>query len=211
MSGGDQHNLVQRKPKTGSATSGKMLGALENEERSAAREDASEDENTDYWAEERRTLLAETEEPEGIMSISYTETVAGSPAEVMKAFQTIVWEQGGFHSSYLRHSPPPKIIQRGDENGVGAVRQVPNAYLPIVTEHVLAVDPGQRIVYSVVKNFPASYHRGYVTFEDQNDGTTLVTWTVRIVPFRFMGWLVRSFITVFPTFLRSLKQSQSRL
>ncbi|MBX7191524.1 MAG: SRPBCC family protein [Sandaracinaceae bacterium] len=72
-----------------------------------------------------------------------------------------------------------RLIQRGDETGVGAVRRVrlgPTS----VDEEVVYADAPRRLVYRVVRGAGLSHHRGEVLIEPRGAGSHL-TWHIRMV------------------------------
>ncbi len=76
-----------------------------------------------------------------------------------------------------------RLIVRGDESGVGAVRRVrigPSA----IDEEVVYADAPHRLVYRVVRGGGLSHHRGEILIEPKRvngtDGAHL-TWNIRMV------------------------------
>lgn len=72
-----------------------------------------------------------------------------------------------------------RVIARGDDDGVGAVRRVrlgPTA----VDEQVVYADAPRRLVYRVIRGAGLSHHRGEVLIEPRGAGSHL-TWNIRMV------------------------------
>lgn len=90
-----------------------------------------------------------------------------------------------------------------DPSGVGAIRVFTNLGYS-VREEILDVDPGRRLVYTVLSGFSVRDHEGEVLFEDDGEGTR-VTWRVQ---FRSglpgLGGLIR--VTVAAVFRRTLRR-----
>ncbi|MBN8614184.1 MAG: SRPBCC family protein [Deltaproteobacteria bacterium] len=76
-----------------------------------------------------------------------------------------------------------RLIVRGDERGVGAVRRI-RLGPSIVDEEVVYADAPRRLVYRVVRGAGLSHHRGEVLIEPKRvndvEGSHL-TWNIRMV------------------------------
>ena len=76
-----------------------------------------------------------------------------------------------------------RLIVRGDERGVGAVRRL-RVGPSIVDEEVVYADAPRRLVYRVVRGAGLSHHRGEVLIEPKRvndvEGSHL-TWNIRMV------------------------------
>lgn len=76
-----------------------------------------------------------------------------------------------------------RLIVRGDESGVGAVRRI-RLGPSIVDEEVVYADAPRRLVYRVVRGAGLSHHRGEVLIEPKRvkdvEGAHL-TWNIRMV------------------------------
>lgn len=76
-----------------------------------------------------------------------------------------------------------RLIARGDETGVGAVRRI-RLGPSVVDEEVIYADAPRRMVYKIVKGAGISHHRGEVLIEPKRvrdtDGCHL-TWNIRMV------------------------------
>lgn len=71
-----------------------------------------------------------------------------------------------------------RLIVRGDERGVGAVRRV-RIGATSVDEEVVYADAPRRLVYRVVRGAMLSHHRGEVLIEPRGAGSHL-TWNIRM-------------------------------
>jgi len=156
----------------------------------------------------RRSLNSLLRVPDEAKSVTYDIVVPCSAASAQSHFTQVVWYDLGFQTMPLLNMLPFAGIHKvGDENGVGCVRVVPGAWLPMIKEEILAVEPG-KINYRVKSGpFPVSYHKGTVLFEEEGDSTR-VTWTVEYVPFplcdgvtRFLVWFM------FPNGLKALEKA----
>mmetsp|Transcript_4347 Transcript_4347/g.5046 ORF Transcript_4347/g.5046 Transcript_4347/m.5046 type:complete len:149 (-) Transcript_4347:223-669(-) len=129
----------------------------------------------------------------------YKIEVSASAEHAQSVFFEEVWKKmnGGIFT-YLVH---PKIVEEGDENGVGNTRSV-----PFLHEKILEARPGE-IIYTVSKGyFPANYHRGMVTFVELSPGNTEVTWAVDIEPYRYLKSILHFTVaSVFQSGLNGLK------
>ena len=72
-----------------------------------------------------------------------------------------------------------RLIARGDDTGVGAVRRV-RLGAASVDEEVVYADAPRRLVYRVVRGALISHHRGEVLIEPRGEGSHL-TWNIRMV------------------------------
>jgi uncharacterized protein YndB with AHSA1/START domain len=78
-----------------------------------------------------------------------------------------------------------KLVARGDESGVGAIRRVRVGALTI-DEEVVYADPPRRLVYRVLRGAPVSHHRGEILVEPRDGGSHL-TWRIRFVSLPGVG------------------------
>lgn len=91
-----------------------------------------------------------------------------------------VWSALADHASMGKWTGADvKLVARGDERGVGAVRRVRVGPLAI-DEEVVYADPPRRMVYRVVRGAPMSHHRGEILIEPEGNGSHL-TWNIRFV------------------------------
>lgn len=91
-----------------------------------------------------------------------------------------VWSALADHGSMGKWTGAPvRLVARGDEAGVGAVRRVRVGPLAI-DEEVVYADPPRRMVYRVLRGAPVSHHRGEVLIEPEGTGSRL-TWNIRFV------------------------------
>lgn len=91
-----------------------------------------------------------------------------------------LWEALTDHASMSKWTGADvRLLARGDEHGVGAVRRVrlgPSA----IDEEVVYADAPRRLVYRVVRGAGLSHHRGEVLIEPRGAGSHL-TWNIRMV------------------------------
>ncbi len=72
-----------------------------------------------------------------------------------------------------------RLIVRGDEAGVGAVRRVRVGAIAI-DEEVVYADAPKRLVYRILRGGPLSHHRGEILIAPRGAGSHL-TWRIRMV------------------------------
>lgn len=72
-----------------------------------------------------------------------------------------------------------RLLARGDDTGVGAVRRMRIGPLAI-DEEVVYADAPRRLVYRVVRGAPLAFHRGEVLVEPRDGGSHL-SWQIRFV------------------------------
>jgi uncharacterized protein YndB with AHSA1/START domain len=91
-----------------------------------------------------------------------------------------VWSAISDHASMGKWTGADvRLVARGDERGVGAVRRVRVGPVAI-DEEVVYADPPRRMVYRVLRGAPMSHHRGEILVEPEGDGSRL-TWNIRFV------------------------------
>lgn len=91
-----------------------------------------------------------------------------------------LWEALTDHASMSKWTGASvRLIARGDERGVGAVRRV-RVGPSIIDEEVVYADAPRRLVYRVVRGAGLSHHRGEVLIEPTEEGSHL-TWNIRMV------------------------------
>jgi uncharacterized protein YndB with AHSA1/START domain len=91
-----------------------------------------------------------------------------------------LWEALTDHASMGKWTGAEvRLIARGDEHGVGAVRRV-RVGPTSIDEEVVYADAPRRLVYRVVRGAGLSHHRGEVLIEPRGTGSHL-TWNIRMV------------------------------
>lgn len=101
----------------------------------------------------------------------------------------------------------PKIIEIGDpETGQGWARNVGFG----IRERILTAEPHTTIVYTVETGIPVSYHRGTLTFTENNEdggGPTRVVWRCDYTPKRCCSLFLSILINIsFWAMLRNYKR-----
>jgi uncharacterized protein YndB with AHSA1/START domain len=91
-----------------------------------------------------------------------------------------LWEAVTDHASMSKWTGADvRLVARGDERGVGAVRRI-RVGPTSVDEEVVYADAPRRLVYRVVRGGGLSHHRGEVLIEPTSTGSHL-TWNIRMV------------------------------
>lgn len=72
-----------------------------------------------------------------------------------------------------------RLVARGDERGVGAVRRV-RVGPAAIDEEVVYADAPRRLVYRIVRGGGVSHHRGEILIEPSATGSHL-TWHIRMI------------------------------
>jgi uncharacterized protein YndB with AHSA1/START domain len=104
-----------------------------------------------------------------------------------------VWSALADHASMGKWTGADvKLVARGDERGVGAIRRVRVGPFA-VDEEIVYVDPPRRMVYRVLRGAPVSHHRGEILLEPEGAGSRL-TWNIRFVAApgvaRALDWVI---------------------
>mmetsp|Transcript_12251 Transcript_12251/g.19908 ORF Transcript_12251/g.19908 Transcript_12251/m.19908 type:complete len:170 (+) Transcript_12251:1119-1628(+) len=152
-------------------------------------------------------------EPDNCVTVTYEQIVDIPPVDAQKLFTKVVWEGLGFQTvPGMNMLPGAHIVNPGDKDGNGCVRAVPGKWCEMIHEEILSVELGKRTIYRIKSGlFPASYHRGYVSFEAIGESQTKVVWTVRMVPFACCGAILRFFCWfAFPNCLKALAKAAKK-
>lgn len=125
--------------------------------------------------------------------------VKGTASSAYAGFLAHTWRGGGG----LSLGPLLQIAKAGDkQTGLDCERVI---YPLGLREVIVAVDYPRRLEYKVanpswIRGFPASSHRGVVTFEEEGDAS-VITWRATWVPRAGAKWLLD---TMALSFLRSM-------
>lgn len=129
--------------------------------------------------------------------------VKGTPAAAYAGFLAHTWRGGGG----LSLGPLLQIAKAGDEQtGLDCERVI---YPLGLREVIVTVDYPRRLEYKVanpswIRGFPASSHRGILTFEEEESGAAVITWRASWVPRPGATWLLDRMAS---SFLRSMCKS----
>jgi len=124
-------------------------------------------------------------------------TINAPADKCLQQWVEFVWKRGAGLAE-------PKELRRAlTEHGDGLIR-TPGFGL---FEAILDVDPKRRYVsYSVVRGLPVTSHHASVYFEQLDNGSTRIIYSLRYTPTWYGGWLgAYCEKMLFPLFLRNLR------